>query len=40
MRAIYNLHIPFVLAFLAFVVIFILAHARDPRQERGKEDRS
>jgi hypothetical protein len=27
----YNLHIPFVIAFLAFVVIFILAHSREGR---------
>jgi hypothetical protein len=31
MRQLYNLHIPFVIAFLAFVLIFILAHAREDR---------
>jgi hypothetical protein len=31
MRQLYNLHIPFVIAFLAFVVIFILAHSREGR---------
>jgi len=32
MRLLYNLHIPFVIAFLAFVVLFIVAHAREGRQ--------
>jgi hypothetical protein len=31
MRQLYNLHIPFVIAFLAFVAIFILAHSREGR---------
>jgi len=31
MRLLYNLHIPFVIAFLVFVVIFIAAHAREGR---------
>jgi hypothetical protein len=31
MRLLYNLHIPFAIAFLVFVVIFILAHAREGR---------
>jgi hypothetical protein len=38
MRLLYRLHIPFVIAFLAFVVGFVLAHARDPRDERGKTE--
>ena len=32
MKWLYDLHIPFVAAFLAFVVIFVLAHARERRQ--------
>jgi len=31
MKFLYDLHIPFVIAFLAFVVIFIVAHAREDR---------
>ena len=31
MTHLYNLHIPFVIAFLAFVVIFVLAHSREGR---------
>ena len=31
MRQLYNLHIPFVVAFLVFVVVFLLAHAREDR---------
>ena len=31
MTQLYRLHIPFVIAFLAFVLIFILAHAREGR---------
>ena len=31
MRQLYSLHIPLVIAFLAFVAIFILAHAREDR---------
>jgi hypothetical protein len=31
MRQLYNLHIPFVLAFLVFVVLFVLAHSREGR---------
>ena len=31
MKELYNLHIPFVLAFLAFVVLFVLAHSREGR---------
>ena len=31
MKELYGLHIPFVIAFLVFVVIFILAHAREDR---------
>jgi hypothetical protein len=31
MRAIYNLHIPFVIAFLAFAVLFVVAHSRERR---------
>jgi hypothetical protein len=31
MRQLYNLHIPFVVGFLVFVVIFLLAHAREDR---------
>ena len=29
MQELYNLHTPFVIAFLAFVVIFVLAHLRE-----------
>jgi hypothetical protein len=29
MTAIYNLHIPFVIAFLAFAVLFVVAHSRE-----------
>ena len=29
MRHVYDLHIPFVIGFLALVVVFILAHARE-----------
>jgi hypothetical protein len=32
MTQLYNLHIPFVIAFLAFVLIFVLAHSREGRQ--------
>jgi hypothetical protein len=31
MRWLYSLHIPFAIAFLVFVVIFIVAHAREGR---------
>ena len=31
MTALYNLHIPFAIAFLAFVVLFVLGHAREGR---------
>ena len=31
MKWLYDLHIPFVIAFLAFVVLFILTHAREGR---------
>jgi hypothetical protein len=31
MKELYNLHIPFVIAFLAFVVLFIVAHSREGR---------
>ena len=31
MKLLYNFHIPFVIAFLAFVVIFVLAHAREDK---------
>ena len=31
MKVLYNLHIPFVIAFLVLVVIFLLAHAREDR---------
>jgi hypothetical protein len=31
MRELYHLHIPFVVAFLAFVVLFVLAHSREGR---------
>jgi hypothetical protein len=32
MRELYNLHTPFVIAFLAFVALFVLAHLRgEPR---------
>jgi hypothetical protein len=31
MTAIYNLHIPFVIAFLAFAVLFVVAHSRERR---------
>jgi hypothetical protein len=31
MRWLYELHTPFAIAFLAFVVIFIVAHAREGR---------
>jgi hypothetical protein len=31
MSWLYNLHIPFVIAFLAFVVLFIAVHAREGR---------
>ena len=31
MTQLYNLHIPFVIAFLAFVAIFVLAHSREGR---------
>jgi hypothetical protein len=29
MQQLYNLHTPFVIAFLAFVVLFVLAHWRE-----------
>jgi hypothetical protein len=29
MQQLYNLHTPFVIAFLVFVVLFVLAHLRD-----------
>jgi len=29
MQQLYNLHAPYVIAFLAFVVIFVLAHLRE-----------
>lgn len=32
MRQLYNLHIPFAIAFLVFVVIYLLAHALEGRQ--------
>jgi len=32
MKELYNLHTPFVIAFLAFVVVFVLAHARERRR--------
>ena len=31
MRQLYDLHIPFVIAFLAFVVLFVVAHSREGR---------
>lgn len=31
MRELYNLHTPFVIGFLALVVVFVMAHARSPR---------
>jgi hypothetical protein len=31
MSRIYNLHIPFVIAFLAFAVLFVAAHSRGRR---------
>jgi hypothetical protein len=31
MRELYSLHIPFVVAFLAFAVLFVLAHSRERR---------
>ena len=31
MRQLYNLHIPFVIAFLVFLVLFVLAHSREGR---------
>jgi hypothetical protein len=31
MSQLYNLHIPFVIAFLVFVVLFVLAHSREGR---------
>jgi len=31
MKWLYDLHIPFVIAFLAFAAIFILAHIREGR---------
>ena len=31
MRWLYDLHIPFVIAFLAFVVLFIVVHTREGR---------
>jgi hypothetical protein len=31
MKWLYDLHIPFVIAFLALVVLFILTHAREGR---------
>ena len=29
MQQLYNLHTPFVIAFLVFVVVFVLAHLRE-----------
>jgi hypothetical protein len=31
MRQLYNLHIPFVIGFLVFVVLFVLSHSREGR---------
>lgn len=31
MRHIYDLHIPFVIAFLAFAALFVLTHSRERR---------
>jgi len=31
MQQLYNLHTPFVIAFLAFVVLFVVAHLRERR---------
>jgi hypothetical protein len=31
MTQLYRLHIPFVIAFLAFVALFVLAHSREGR---------
>jgi hypothetical protein len=31
MSQLYNLHIPFAIAFLAFVVLFVVAHSREGR---------
>jgi hypothetical protein len=31
MKSLYDLHTPFAIAFLAFVVLFIVAHAREGR---------
>jgi hypothetical protein len=31
MRTLYNLHTPFVIAFLAFVVLFVATHLRGDR---------
>jgi hypothetical protein len=31
MTQLYNLHIPFVVAFLVFVVLFLVAHSREDR---------
>jgi len=32
MKELYNLHTPFVIAFLAFVVVFVLSHSRERRR--------
>ena len=32
MRSLYEWHTPYVLAFLAFVVVFVLAHLREGRR--------
>jgi hypothetical protein len=32
MRELYNLHTPFVIAFLAFVVVFVLFHWKEGRR--------
>jgi hypothetical protein len=32
MRELYNLHTPFVIAFLAFVVVFVLFHLKEGRR--------
>jgi hypothetical protein len=31
MSRLYNMHIPFVIAFLAFAVLFVVAHSRERR---------
>ena len=32
MRHLYDLHIPFVIAFLAFVLLFVVVHSREGRR--------